>query len=100
MQVFPPHMIVHCSLFSLLSLQRQQTWDFIVLVLALVLSLHKNGLFPRVGQRASGGTHEIWWNEATRKTCVVPHHKEVRAGTLRNILRQAGVTEEQFLKAA
>ena len=51
-------------------------------------------------RRATGGTHEIWWNEAKRKTCVVPHHKEVKAGTLKNILRQAGISEEQFLKAA
>ena len=51
-------------------------------------------------RRATGGTHEIWWNEATRKTCVVPHHKEVKAGTLKSILRQAGVSEETFLEAA
>ena len=53
-----------------------------------------------VFRRATGGTHEIWWNEEKRKTCVVPHHKEVKTGTLRSILRQAGVSEEQFLKAA
>lgn len=53
-----------------------------------------------VFRRATGGTHEIWWNETTRKTCVVPHHKEIKAGTLRNILRQAGVREEVFLEAA
>ncbi len=51
-------------------------------------------------RRATGGTHEIWWNEMTRKTCVVPHHKEMKAGTLRSILRQAGVSEAQFLQAA
>jgi predicted RNA binding protein YcfA (HicA-like mRNA interferase family) len=49
---------------------------------------------------ATGGTHEIWWNEQTRKTCVVPHNKEIRAGTLRSILRQAGVGEGTFLKVA
>lgn len=53
-----------------------------------------------VFRRATGGTHEIWWNETTRKTCVVPHHKEIKAGTLKNILRQAGVREEVFLEAA
>jgi predicted RNA binding protein YcfA (HicA-like mRNA interferase family) len=48
-------------------------------------------------RRATGGSHEIWWNESTRKTCVVPHHKEVKAGTLRSILRQAGINEKEFL---
>lgn len=47
-------------------------------------------------RRATGGSHEIWWNESTKKTCVVPHHKEVKAGTLRSILRQAGLTENEF----
>lgn len=48
-------------------------------------------------RRATGGSHEIWWNEGTKKTCVVPHHREVATGTLRNIIRQAGVSEEKFL---
>ena len=49
-------------------------------------------------RRATGGSHEIWWNEKTRKTCVVPHHREIKQGTLRNILRQSGVDEVVFLK--
>ncbi|MBI2026180.1 MAG: type II toxin-antitoxin system HicA family toxin [Candidatus Levybacteria bacterium] len=49
-------------------------------------------------RRATGGSHEIWWNETTRKTCVVPHHKEIKTGTLKSILRQAGVSEEDFLE--
>ena len=53
-----------------------------------------------VFRRATGGSHEIWWNEKMRKTCVVPHHREVKAGTLRSILRQADISEETFLKAA
>jgi predicted RNA binding protein YcfA (HicA-like mRNA interferase family) len=53
-----------------------------------------------VFRRATGGTHEIWWNEQKRKTCVVPHHKEVKRGTLKSILKQAGISEETFLKAA
>ena len=31
--------------------------------------------------------------------CVVPLHRELAIGTLRGILRQAGVTPEEFLKA-
>ncbi len=49
-----------------------------------------------VFRRATGGSHEIWWNEATRKTCVVPHHKEIKPGTLKSILRQAGITKKEF----
>lgn len=48
-------------------------------------------------RRSTGGSHEIWWNETTRKTCVVPHHKEIKSGTLRSILRQAGVEDKEFL---
>lgn len=48
-------------------------------------------------RRATGGSHEIWWNEKTRKTCVIPHHKEIKVGTLRSILRQAGVSKKDFL---
>ncbi|PIZ66081.1 hypothetical protein COU87_03865 [Candidatus Roizmanbacteria bacterium CG10_big_fil_rev_8_21_14_0_10_39_12] len=35
----------------------------------------------------------------TRKTCVVPHHKEVKAGTLKSIIRQAGVSEKDFIES-
>ena len=30
--------------------------------------------------------------------CVVPMHREVDQGTLRGVLRQAGVTPEEFVK--
>jgi predicted RNA binding protein YcfA (HicA-like mRNA interferase family) len=30
--------------------------------------------------------------------CVVPNHKELKTGTLAGILRQAGVSVEDFLK--
>lgn len=49
-------------------------------------------------RRATGGSHEIWWNEQTKRTCVVPHHKEVKPGTLRSIVKQIGVEEKEFLK--
>jgi predicted RNA binding protein YcfA (HicA-like mRNA interferase family) len=29
--------------------------------------------------------------------CVVPNHKEIRVGTLSGILRQAGVSAEEFM---
>jgi predicted RNA binding protein YcfA (HicA-like mRNA interferase family) len=31
--------------------------------------------------------------------CVVPLHREVKVGTLAGVLRQAGVTPEEFLAA-
>lgn len=49
-------------------------------------------------RRTTGGTHEIWWNEQKRKTCVIPHHKEIKSGTLRSIIKQMGLNEEEFNK--
>lgn len=49
-------------------------------------------------RRKTSGTHEIWWNEKKKKTVVIPHHKEIRVGTLRNIIRQMGLTAEEFKK--
>lgn len=31
--------------------------------------------------------------------CVVPMHREIKAGTLSGILRQAGLTQTEFLEA-
>jgi predicted RNA binding protein YcfA (HicA-like mRNA interferase family) len=49
-------------------------------------------------RRATGGTHEIWWNEEKRKTCVIPHHKEIKAGTVKSIIKQMDLTPEEFCK--
>ena len=51
-----------------------------------------------VFRRNTGGTHEIWWNEAGRKTCVIPHHHQIKPGTLKSIIRQMGLTEDEFMK--
>lgn len=51
-----------------------------------------------VFRRSTGGTHEIWWNEQKRKTCVIPHHKEIKSGTLKSIVHQMGLTEKEFNK--
>lgn len=50
-------------------------------------------------ERATGGSHEVWWSEEKQKTCIVPRHKEVKAGTIRSILKQAEITEKGFLNA-
>jgi len=47
-------------------------------------------------RRNTGGTHEIWWNETKKKTCVIPHHHEIKSGTLKSIIRQMGLTEDEF----
>lgn len=47
-------------------------------------------------RRTTSGSHEIWWNEEKKKTCVIPHHREIRAGTLKNIVKQVGLTESEF----
>jgi predicted RNA binding protein YcfA (HicA-like mRNA interferase family) len=31
--------------------------------------------------------------------CVIPDHKELKTGTLAGILRQAGITADEFLEA-
>lgn len=60
--------------------------------------IHKVRKAGFVFKRATGGTHEIWWNEEKKKTAVIPHHHEIRLGTLRSIIRQMGLTREEFLK--
>ena len=47
-------------------------------------------------RRNTGGSHEIWWNEQTRKTCVIPHHKEIKSGTIKSIISQMGISESAF----
>ena len=49
-----------------------------------------------VFRRNTGGNHEIWWNEKTRKTCVIPHHHEIKSGTLKSIIKQMGINEQEF----
>ena len=49
--------------------------------------------------RPAKGSHEIWYNAVTRRRTTVPHHPaEVPRGTLRAIIRQAGLSVEEFLK--
>lgn len=45
------------------------------------------------------GSHEIWWNPTTRKRTTIPNHPgSIPEGTLRAILRQAGIEPEDFLQ--
>lgn len=48
--------------------------------------------------RQAAGSHEIWWNPNTRARTTIPNHPgDMPEGTLRTILRQAGVSVEEFL---
>ena len=45
-------------------------------------------------------SHIILVREGHRATLSVPDHKEVAAGTLRSLIRSAGLTVEEFAEAA
>jgi len=53
--------------------------------------------FARVRQR---GSHVVLKKSTPGgdKGCVVPLHRELAIGTLRGILRQAGVTPDEFIE--
>ncbi len=48
--------------------------------------------------RQAAGSHEIWFNVTTnRYTTLVNHPGDTPEGTLRAILKQAGVEPDEFL---
>ena len=47
--------------------------------------------FAKVGQK---GSHVKMRNESTGRTVIVPMHDEIKRGTLKSILEQAGVSRE------
>jgi predicted RNA binding protein YcfA (HicA-like mRNA interferase family) len=48
--------------------------------------------------RQAAGSHEIWVNPATGRFTTIPNHSgDMPEGTLRAILRQAGITADEFL---
>ena len=49
--------------------------------------------------RQAAGSHEIWFNPALDRYSTIPNHPgDVPEGTLRAILKQAGVEVETFLR--
>jgi predicted RNA binding protein YcfA (HicA-like mRNA interferase family) len=49
--------------------------------------------------RQARGSHEIWWNPVTRARTTVPRHPgDLPEGTVRAIVKQAGLTVEEFLR--
>jgi hypothetical protein len=52
------------------------------------------------GCRQAAGSHEIWYNPATNRHTKLPNHpSNLPEGTLRAILKQAGVEPDEFLRA-
>ena len=55
--------------------------------------------FGFVFDRQASGSHEIWYNDQTIRYTTIPNHPgDMPEGTLRAILKQAGVEPEEFLK--
>ena len=49
-------------------------------------------------KRQAKGAHEIWFNPETRRLTVVPRHPGEFSETLvRSIIRQAGLSVDEFL---
>ena len=50
--------------------------------------------------RQAAGSHEIWFSERANRYTTVPNHPgAMPEGTLRAILKQAGISVDDFLKA-
>jgi len=49
-------------------------------------------------ERPGAGSHEIWHNPDSGRRAVIPcHRKAIAEGTLSAILRQAGISVDDFL---
>lgn len=48
--------------------------------------------------RQAKGSHEIWWNPTTKARTTIPNHPgDIPEGTMRAIVKGAGLTADQFL---
>lgn len=49
--------------------------------------------------RQAAGSHEIWFSPALNRYTTIPNHPgDMPEGTLRAILKQAGIDAEEFLR--
>jgi predicted RNA binding protein YcfA (HicA-like mRNA interferase family) len=56
--------------------------------------------FGFVFYRNAAGSHEIWVNRKTNRYTTIPNHPgDLPEGTLRAILKQAGIEPDDFLKS-
>ena len=52
-----------------------------------------------VFDRQAAGSHEIWYNSQTDRYTTIPNHPgDIPEGTLKAILKQAGIPTDEFLK--
>ncbi|MTJ09430.1 MULTISPECIES: type II toxin-antitoxin system HicA family toxin [unclassified Anabaena] len=55
--------------------------------------------FGFVFYRQAAGSHEIWFNAETNLYTTIPNHSgDMPEGTLRAILKQAGIKPDDFLQ--
>lgn len=48
--------------------------------------------------RQAAGSHEIWFNETTKRFTTIPNHPgDIPEGTLHSILKQANIDINEFL---
>lgn len=48
--------------------------------------------------RQAAGSHEIWFSKKANLYTTIPNHRgDMPEGTLRAILKQAGISSEEFL---
>jgi predicted RNA binding protein YcfA (HicA-like mRNA interferase family) len=64
---------------------------------AVIKKLKKAGF---VFDRQAKGSHEIWYNPITKRRTTVPNHPgvDIPKGTLKSIIKEAGLTMEEFLE--
>ncbi len=50
--------------------------------------------------RQAKGSHEIWYNPITKRRTTIPNHPgvDIPKGTLKAIIKEAGLTVEDFLE--
>jgi predicted RNA binding protein YcfA (HicA-like mRNA interferase family) len=50
--------------------------------------------------RQAAGSHEIWYNPNSKLFTTIPNHSgDMPEGTLRAILKQCGITPDEFLES-
>ena len=60
--------------------------------------IHKLRKAGFIFDRRAKGSHEIWYNPATHRRTVIPNHpRDIPKGTLRAIIKEAGISIEEFI---
>ena len=69
----------------------------VLTAIEVIRGLKKAGF---VFDRQAKGSHEIWYNPVTKRRTTVPNHPgvDIRKGTLKAILKEAGISVEEFLE--